>query len=198
MLVNANLRRNFIHREKFFVAFDEYSMNCAEHRLIKSTLTKILRTTVDEKNFRLTTRLLADSGKSEAVALLFPMEKLFESYVAEHVKKNFSDRFSVRTQVRENFLFDEPKSFALMPDILLEGQEKIIFDTKWKLKVSEADMYQMFAYSRRYAAQKIFLLCPPNDDGEKFFRSTVDNFNVRIFFVDLFDINASIQKLFRD
>lgn len=192
LLVNQNLRENFAHREKFFVSFDEYSLNRAENRLIKSALTKIFRTTGDKKNFRLTMQLLADfdsvaqstnfpadfasisidktnrayeiilawtkiflakksftafAGNLSATALLFPMEKLFESFVAHHVKKFFSDEFRVRTQVRENFLFDAPK---------------------------------------------IFLLCPPNVE-KNFFRAK--DFSVTIFPVDLFDINTAMKTL---
>jgi len=51
LLVAANMRKNFVHREKFFVAFDEHSLNRAENRLIKSTLAKLLRTTRDPKKF---------------------------------------------------------------------------------------------------------------------------------------------------
>lgn len=243
LLVSANMRKNFVHREKFFVAFDEHSLNRAENRLIKSTLAKLLRTTCDRKNFRLATRLLADfdavppsknfaadiallkrdklnrayevimawtkiflrgktftafAGAAQAQALLFPMEKLFEAFVAAHVKKIFSDRFSVRTQVRENFLFDAPnKAYALKPDILLEGAaEKIIFDTKWKRDVSPADMYQMFAYGKRYGVRKIFLLCPTGDAVDENFYSTADDLSVTIFHVDVFDAATSISKIF--
>ena len=226
LMINRHVRENFAHCEKFFTAFDEYSLNCAEHRLIKAALSKLrqnklarrLLTAFDSvepsKNYHKdfaaisidktnreykavmnwTRKILSGKsftpfiGKSEAVALLFPMEKLFEAFVAAHAKKIFSDRFSVRTQVRENFLFDEPKAFALKPDILLENaDEKIILDTKWKLEISPADMYQMFAYAKRYAAKKIFLLCPP--DVDKNFFSAVDGFNVTIYPVDLFNMD---------
>ena len=239
LLVGENLRRNFVHREKFFVAFDEYSLDRPEHRLIKSTLTKIFHTTRDNKNFRLATRLIADfdsvkassnyrkdfakvfidrqnhdykavmewtkifladesftsfAGKSSAAALLFPMEKLFEAYVAAHVRKIFSDaRFTVKTQAQEKFLFDAPRSFGLKPDILIEGDEKIIMDTKWKLEISSGDMYQMFAYSKRYGVKKIFILCPPQVDGNIFYR--VENLGVKIFGIDLFDMNAAMKNL---
>ena len=242
LLVRENLRRNFAHREKFFVAFDEYSFDCPEHRLIKATLLKLLRGTCDQKNFRLTTRLLADfdsiapsinyqkdfaavsrdrknhaysvvlawtkifladksftsfAGKSDAVALLFPMERLFEAYDTRHARKIFSDRFTVKLQVAEQFLFDAPRRFALKPDIILEGGETIILDTKWKLQPSAGDMYQMFAYAKRYAAKKIFLLCPRSDDENISYRSG-DGFDVTVFYVDLLDIGASLQKLFHD
>lgn len=237
LLIGRHVRENFAHREKFFVAFDEYSLNRPENRLIKSTLEKLRHTTRDHENFRTSNRLLADfdsvdastnfakdfaavsidrqnrgyenimswtkiflagesftafAGKSQAQALLFPMDKLFEAYVAAHVKKFFADRFTVKTQARGKFLFDKPKSFMLKPDILLEGDETIIMDTKWKLDVPEADMYQMFTYSKRYEARRIFLLCPPTVD-KIFYRA--EDFNVTIFPVDLFDMNATMINL---
>ena len=241
LLIGRHVRTNFAHREKFFVAFDEYGLNRPENRLIKSTLEKLLRTTRDRENFRLTARLLADfdsvdastnfakdfaavsidrinrayeavmqwtkiflagesftafAGKSQAQALLFPMEKLFEAYVAAHVKKFFADRFTVTTHARGKFLFDAPQAYELRHDILLTGNEAIIMDTKWKLDVTEADMYQMFAYSKRYGVRRIFLLCPPTVD-EFCYRSTEDNFTVAIIPVDLFDMNAAMINLRR-
>ena len=80
-----------------------------------------------------------------------------------------------------------------MPDILLEGDETIIMDTKWKREVSQADMYQMFAYSKKYAATKIFLLCPPAESENLLYRT--ENLAVKIFHVDLFDIGESIKTL---
>lgn len=51
LLVGQHVRKNFVHREKFFVAFDEYNIDRPEHRLIKATLEKLLRTTGDRENF---------------------------------------------------------------------------------------------------------------------------------------------------
>lgn len=232
LLVKENLRRNFVHREKFFVAFDEYNIDCPEHRLIKAALLKILHTT--RENFKLARRLLTDfdsvstsfnyrkdftavlidktnqeyksvmnwtkifltgesftsfAGKMNATTLLFPMQKLFEDYVAEYVKKYLSDRLTVKIQAKEKFLFNEPRDFVLKPDIILESDEKIILDTKWKFKISEDDMYQMFAYAKRYGAKKIFILSPAQ---EKLYRS--EEFSVQIFNVDLFNIEKSMEK----
>lgn len=224
LLVNENIRRNVAHREKFFVAYDEYSINRPEHRLIKAALLKLqckksarrllesfdsvtastnyakdfAAVSIDRTNreyqavMNWTRKILAGKsftpfiGRSKALALLFPMARLFEAYVAEHVKKVFSDQYTVRTQVRENFLFNEPRSFGLKPDNILEGDERIIMDTKWELKPTPADMYQMFAYAKRYGAKKIILLCPPNSE-ENFYRA--EDFEVTILRVDLFDMN---------
>ena len=238
LLVGRHVRKNFAHREKFFVAFDEYNIDRPEHRLIKSTLLKLLHTTRDNKNFRLTNRLLTDfdsveqsfnyckdfsemtidrqnheykavmawtkkflagesftsfAGKMNVTALLFDMNKLFEAYVAKYVRKIFSERFTVKIQAREKFLFDEPKIFALKPDIILEGGKRIILDTKWKFEISSGDMYQMFVYAKRYGAKKIFLLCPAHDNENIFCRA--DDFDVKIYCVDPFDMNASIKNL---
>ncbi len=236
LLVNENLRRNVIHREKFFVAFDEYSLDRPEHRLIKATLIKLLRTTQDNKNFRLASRLLTDfdyveasnnyskdfsavsidrtnheykviinwtekflsgknftptAGKLNAIALLFDMNKLFEAYVAEYVRKIFSERFTVKIQVSERNLFDNSTDYKLKPDIILENSsERIILDTKWKFKITEDDMYQMLAYARRYGTKKIFILSPA---AEKIYHS--EELELKICNVDLFDMNASIKKL---
>ena len=237
LLIKENLRRNFAHKEKFFVAYDEYSLDRPEHRLTKATLIKILHTT--RENFRLARHLLNDfdsitqsinfakdfaavsidrtnssyrtvmewtkiflrgesftpfAGKSRTMALLFDMNKLFEAYVAEHIKKYFSDRFTVRTQVREKFLFCEPQDYILKPDILLErGNEKIIMDTKWKFEPTEGDMYQMFAYAKRYGAKKIYLLCPPNVE-ENIYRAA--DFEVEVYGVDLFNM-AKLRGLIK-
>ncbi len=236
LLVSENLRRNVAHREKFFVAFDEYSLDRPEHRLIKSTLLKILHTTHEQKNFMLANRLLADfdsveqsfnyrkdfaevsidrltrdyklvmewtkiflsdknftsfAGKSQAVALLFPMERLFEAYVAAQVQKFFAD-FNVKIQAQEKYLFDAPKTFGLKPDIILDNG-KIIMDTKWKFEISAGDMYQMFAYAKRYDAKKIFILCPPQIDGNFFYHA--EDFAVQIFCVNLFDMETCMNNL---
>ena len=232
LLINENLRRNFAHREKFFVTYDEYSIDRPEHRLIKAVLFKLLHSTRDNKNFRLASRLLGDFdsvaasfnyrkdfaaisidrtnreyqtvmnwtkiflrgesfmpfiGQSAALALLFDMNKLFEAYVAEHIKKYFSDKFTVKIQAQEKYLFDEPRSFGLKPDIIIEGDEKIILDTKWKFEISAGDMYQMFAYAKKYGAKKIFLLCPLQPQvKETFYRA--EDFQVQVVGVDLFNM----------
>lgn len=230
LLVNENLRRNFAHRERFFVAYDEYNLDRPEHRLIKAALLKLRQNklarrlmtyfdsvaasfnyhkdfaaiSIDRTNREYQavmnwTRLILSGesftpfiGKLEALTLLFDMNKLFEAHVAEHIKKYFSDRFTVKIQAQEKFLFDEPRSFGLKPDIILEGDEKIILDTKWKFKISEDDMYQMFAYAKRYGVRKIFILCPAEED---FYRA--EDLTLQIYRVDLFDIDESLKHLRR-
>ena len=116
------------------------------------------------------------SGDSTSRALLFPMESVYESYVAQQIRKIFCpDGWEVSSQDKGHYLFVEPKrQFALRPDIVLEMDGRtVIMDTKWKSLVnnerinygiSQADMYQMYAYSKKYKTSEIWLLYPVNDD----------------------------------
>lgn len=133
----------------------------------------------------------------------------------------------ISVQDRCCYLFDrlngEPyRKFALRPDIVITGTgssdcnrtERIILDTKWKRLVndrgrnygiSQADMYQMFAYSQKYQTSEIWLLYPLNNEmrncGPIKFESTGSsgriNCTVSVFFVDLADTKNSMQELIK-
>ncbi|CAM2756211.1 McrC family protein [Helicobacter felis] len=100
------------------------------------------------------------SGTSRAYALLFPMEKLFESFVGHWLKKSL-EGYSVglQKQNRKYLMLDQQnrRCFEMFPDIVLENDTEItILDTKWKLlkvqkDISHADLYQMWAYASKYA-----------------------------------------------
>ena len=115
----------------------------------------------------------AFSGGQATLALLFPMERVFESYVAAVLRQNLdSSQYRVHAQANGKYLFDLPKErFALRPDLVIEdlnSGEKTVLDTKWKLLspqwhnygISQADMYQMYAYQKEYAAKQTVLLYP--------------------------------------
>ena len=87
------------------------------------------------------------------------------------------------------------------------SDHKIILDTKWKRLVdkprinygiSQADMYQMYAYAKKYRTSEIWLLYPVNpemrDHTDIAFRSD-DGVDVRIFFVDVANIEDSLRDL---
>lgn len=52
LLINEQIKRNTIHKERFYVAYDEYSQNRAENRLIKSTLKLLGNISRDFENQR--------------------------------------------------------------------------------------------------------------------------------------------------
>lgn len=149
----------------------------------------------------------AFSGSSVALALLFPMEKVFESFVAAKFRKHIGNGISLRTQDTRYSLFDSPtRAFALRPDLVMEfGENTVVMDTKWKLLsdnvrnsgISQSDMYQMYAYSKKYNAKGIVLLYPHSDAVSRSDMRYVseDNVNVRVSFVDLRNVDDSISKL---
>ncbi len=52
LLINEQIKRNTIHKERFFVQYDDYNQNRAENRLIKSTLMLLSKLSKDFTNIR--------------------------------------------------------------------------------------------------------------------------------------------------
>ena len=52
-LINEQIKRNYIHKERFYVEYDEYTPNRAENKLIKSTLRYLLDLSSSYDNIRL-------------------------------------------------------------------------------------------------------------------------------------------------
>ena len=150
------------------------------------------------------------SGGTNARALLFPMEKVFESFVAQQLKKVLLDlNWEISFQDKGYYLFDSPRQFALRPDIVItrEDGSKAILDTKWKnlvdkqslnYGISQSDMYQMYAYSKKYDTSEIWMLYPVNPemrDHQDISFDSDDGVNVRLFFVDVANIETSLRDL---
>lgn len=150
------------------------------------------------------------SGSEIALALLFPMETLFESYVAALLKKHLTPMgYSVSAQDKSYHLFDDPKRFAMRPDIVIRRKSDgaiFVMDTKWKILsdskanygISQADMYQMYAYQKKYGAEYITLLYPKTEKvlgNENIEFQSKDGVIVRVAFVDMFDVTGSICAL---
>lgn len=58
LIAAQNIKYNLVSRERFFVRYDDFSINRPENRLIKSTLRFLLNQTADSCNRRDATRLL--------------------------------------------------------------------------------------------------------------------------------------------
>lgn len=52
LLISEQIKRNTIHKERFFVQYDDYNQNRAENRLIKSTLQLLLKLSSNYDNIR--------------------------------------------------------------------------------------------------------------------------------------------------
>ena len=155
-------------------------------------------------------------GDKLATALLFPMEQLFESYVAEHLRKALVPKnYEVRIQERKYHLFKD--IFRLKPDIVVENiQNKkiVVLDTKWKVLngdkgknygISQGDIYQMYAYGKKYDTERVVLLYPMNEmigkDCKFDFKPSdndSDKVNVHVRFLDLKDEERFIDKIVVD
>ena len=155
-------------------------------------------------------------GSKLATALLFPMEQLFESYVAEHLRKALVPKnYEVRIQEHKYHLFKD--IFRLKPDIVVENiQNKkiVVLDTKWKVLngdkgknygISQGDIYQMYAYGKKYDTERVVLLYPMNEmigkDCKFDFKPSdndSDKVNVHVRFLDLKDEEKFIDKIVVD
>ena len=208
--INEQIKRNSIHKERFYVGYSEFLSDIKINRIIKTTLKFLYKKSNSSKNqqkirellfifdevlecedyknffaklvinrqvkhyeqtllwckiFLLNNSFTPHKGDDLALALLFDMNALFESYVGNFIKKSFPGTI---LQHSEKHLVEDPKSFKLRPDIFLKG--KFIADTKWKIvsskdDISQADLYQLYAYGKKHPCDgKLHLIYPKIDD----------------------------------
>jgi 5-methylcytosine-specific restriction enzyme subunit McrC len=251
--VPQDIKHNYVSRERFFVRYDEWSINRPENRLLKATLIFLQKQSGDDRNRLNLSRLLsffesvdsstdyeadfskcaadrsmshygkalswcrvflrgnsftAFAGSEVAVALLFPMEKVFESFVAAKIRRHLPYGAELRTQDTRHSLFNRPtKAFSLRPDIVLtDGDKTIVMDTKWKLLsknmphygIAQSDMYQMYAHGKKHKSGKVVLLYPQLNTLHETaisFQEADDGVNVEVAFIDLLQPDASVQAL---
>lgn len=106
---------------------------------------------------------LAVLGEQHGLSLLFPMEKLFEKYVAAWLRGRVKSGTQIRTPAASESLCRHADNdmFRLEPDVLMStGVKRWVLDMKWKridsadaqnkYKLSQGDFYQMFAYGHKY------------------------------------------------
>ncbi|WP_137925203.1 McrC family protein [Cupriavidus sp. 2SB] len=118
---------------------------------------------------------LSTTGGWLGISLLFPMEKLFERYVETMLTKQLAEGARLSAQVRSQYLcvHEGHGMFQLRPDfVITQGEKRWVLDTKWKLVngerkankygLSQADFYQLFAYSHKYlgGSGELFLIYP--------------------------------------
>ena len=217
--IKEQIKKNSIHKERFYVGYSEFLSDIKINRIIKTTLKFLYKKSNSSKNqqkireflfmfdevstcddyknffeklvinrqvkhyeqtllwckiFILGNSFTPHKGDDLAFALLFDMNALFESYVGNFIKKK---HMGTILQHSEKHLIEAPKSFKLKPDIFLEGE--FIADTKWKIirqdinesekkyKISQADLYQLYAYGKKYECGKLYLIYPKIDGVEQ-------------------------------
>lgn len=106
---------------------------------------------------------LSVAGNWRGLSLLFPMDKLFERFVAAWLRRSIRPSIRLRSPAASEHLtvHDGDRMFRLEPDLLLESSNrKWVLDTKWKkldaadrrnkYSLSQADFYQLYAYGKKY------------------------------------------------
>ncbi|MEA3354220.1 MAG: McrC family protein [Campylobacterota bacterium] len=218
--INEQIKKNYIHKERFYVEYEEFLSNRVENKLIKTTLQYLYKKSKTNKNqqrireflfvfdeisishdiksdfskvklnrqmkdytqvllwcktFLLENSFSPYKGNDVAFALLFDMNLLFESYVYDYLKR-YADFENITAQDKTHhlaYLNGKDKKFQLKPDIVINKGE-IIADTKWKLLsvdkthqgISQADMYQLYAYGTKYKECQYMYLIYPYDSVE--------------------------------
>ncbi|PPC78576.1 calmodulin-binding protein [Pokkaliibacter plantistimulans] len=119
-----------------------------------------------------------DRWERDGISLLFPMNDLFEAYIAALTKRALDGTaLSVLAQggnlcclVEEGE--DGKQVFKTKPDLLIkQGKNTVmVIDTKWKRisgkdvdpkrGIKENDVYQLMAYARLYRSPEVMLLYP--------------------------------------
>jgi 5-methylcytosine-specific restriction enzyme subunit McrC len=118
-------------------------------------------------------------GNNIGLALLFPMQRVFEMYITNEIKKKYQHLYKVVVQEKKLFLIESPQPlFGLQPDIVLkdsQNQAVAIVDMKWKLLnekkrnwgVEAGDIYQIYVYGQKYNCKQTILIFPQNADFQE-------------------------------
>ena len=242
--IAKQIKQNAIHKERFFIEYEEFSSDRVENRLIKTALEFLYKKSKLNKNqqrireflfifddvsssknikndfksvkldrqmrkyeqillwaetFLFENSFSPHSGKDIALALLFDMNLLFESYVGAYLKKK---GFDVRSQDKGKYLVEQPNRYALRPDFVInkDKESEIVADTKYKnikeqKDISQADMYQLYAYGTKYKQTKqLYLIYPKSEELELERCSYIeDELHLDVLFFDLsLDFEQSI------
>lgn len=131
-------------------------------------------------------------GDRNAYSLLFPMEAVFESFVAKYLKKHLPSQVKLTTQVQSKSLvtYGSKPYFRLKPDLYVSSDvgHSTVLDTKWKLidqnktagkdkfGLSQDDFYQMLGYGHKYldGAGNLVLIYPKTATFNKLLEHSFD------------------------
>lgn len=198
--------KTFQNRDKIYRLLDIFSQ-VESNKNLESDLQRtqqLDRTYKDYMKVMMWSRLFLSNssvtstqGNVINTSIMFPMEKVFEDYIAFLFKK-YSKDYVITAQDRSIFLVTHRNrgKFRLRPDVVVEKNDApvLIVDTKWKVLdaynnkrnygISQSDMYQLYAYGKKYEIEHnkghknkikpphLVLLYPENEN----FKKKLDNF----------------------
>jgi 5-methylcytosine-specific restriction enzyme subunit McrC len=120
----------------------------------------------------------AGMDRQAIYSLMFDMNIIFEKYIAAELRRSLAGyELKVSPQITGRHLLRErggrPR-FLLRPDIGIKRNNEIelIIDTKWKrldesacnFNISQADIYQVYAYGKEFDSPRVILLYPRHSD----------------------------------
>ena len=118
------------------------------------------------------------SGRHVNQSLLFPMEEVYEDFVTNSFRRHQA-QFQVVAQAPRKHMasIGAKRVFATKPDISLRKPPdtvRFILDAKWKHigkggsdpihGISSTDLYQLYAYGKRYECRAVALVYPQSGD----------------------------------
>lgn len=154
---------------------------------------------------------IGTSGNTRSISLLFPMERVFEDYVAARMRA-LHPKWQITTQARDHYLMQqEGKNYFLMkPDLVLKHNKiRVVADTKWKLlgqdsskpihsSIGQGDLYQMFAYGKKYLhdqqVKEVYLIYPKSANFTKPLPIFEYDREFRLFVVP-YDLSLEVDSL---
>lgn len=227
LLVDKNIRYNAHRPERFYIAYEHFTSDRAENRLLRTAIDVAMDLTDDDTAQRSARGLrfafedvppcddvvgdlgrcvkdrsaahyanalawaklillgmapLGADGKLQVGALLFPMEKVFERFVGKCIDRILPSALEVAPQVAWKSLVRHGANplFKLRPDFLVShsGSPRCVLDAKWKTVsafdekkrygLSQADLYQVYAYGHKYlddatGERHVCLIYPASD-----------------------------------
>ncbi|MEQ1554592.1 MAG: hypothetical protein ABL929_10455 [Ferruginibacter sp.] len=125
-----------------------------------------------------------NKGNNDVLALMFDMNSLWEKFVFTSLRKNKPSNYTLKSQsVKQFWKKNGGRGKKMIPDIVIENDnnEVVVIDTKWKnigtSNPSDADLRQMYAYSKFHNNAKTALLYPglSNDFIEGVFYNEENN-----------------------
>lgn len=149
-------------------------------------------------------------GRDSCITLLFDMNRLFESYVTNVLRKlAWIDGKRMREQGPQKYMVRredrDEQLFLMKPDIVfLDSKNRIlsIADAKWKilddrekkLGISQADLYQMTGYAMRYGTKQLALIYPKQKQLQNSIELQLQGSKVRVKIIPI-DVTDSKKKM---
>jgi 5-methylcytosine-specific restriction enzyme subunit McrC len=149
-------------------------------------------------------------GRDSCITLLFDMNRLFESYVANILRKlAWTDGKRMREQGPQKYMVRredrDEQLFLMKPDmVFLDSKNRIlsIADAKWKilddrekkLGISQADLYQMTGYAIRYNANQLALIYPKQKQLQNSIELQLQGSKVRVKIIPI-DVTDPKKKM---